>query len=99
MIMFQDFLKTITEIPPGNIVSIWNSFFSFLPKLSEVPEFFPIIQNIGYSRAKNCCRCGVFLDPDNDDGVCETCDDDDDGLFSDGEFRGTSPPKYPPKWY
>lgn len=77
MIMFQDFLKTFTEIPPRNFVSIWDSFFSFLQELSEVPEFFPITRKICYSRSKNCWRCGVFFDSDNDDGVCGRCDDDD----------------------
>ena len=86
MIMFQDFLKTFTEIPPRDFVSVWDSF---LQELSEVPEFFPITRKIRYSRAENCCCCGVFLDSDNDEGVCDTCKDDN-GWSSEEEFFGNS---------
>ena len=97
LMMFQAFLKNLTEIPRSDFLYVWDSF---LQALSEVPEFCPIIQKIGYWRAKNCWKCGVFLDSDNDIGICLRCivshEDHAGGDSSDEEYYERSCPR---KWY
>lgn len=85
LMMFQEFLKTLTEIPPRNFFSVWDSF---LQELSEVPEFCPIIQKIRYSRVENCWNCDEFLDLVNDDGLCINCfNHAADGFSSEEEIK------------
>jgi hypothetical protein len=45
----------------------------FLQDLVGCPQFQTIIEGISYFRRTNCADCREFLDPDNDDGLCDDC--------------------------
>lgn len=60
---FQNFFSDVAK----------HNFCVFLRKLDENPQLQCMIQDISYFRHTNCADCRVFLDHDNDDGLCDDC--------------------------
>jgi hypothetical protein len=50
-------------------------FHQFLQKLVIDPQLRHMTQSISYFRLTNCDYCHKFLDHDNDNGLCKTCED------------------------